>query len=826
VWVDRVRAALAARSIEAPDVAEQALLIWPIDPELLLLAATAALAANRPERALALIRRYAKRFRTGKAAILLTALALAQRGQTVQGQTVQGQTVQGQAGQEQTGQGPSSRAWTMLQEAGLDTDAAALPWFVAGDIMSGWLCAQLREIRRQRLAPVMPAAKAAATAARTGKTAVGKTSSGTQQAATMPAGKPGPGKASAALTKPALAKAALAKPAVAQLPALKPDLPAVADLPRLEARFDMAFELANAGAIELPGELPGVACVSGGGPDAFRLRGELVRLSLFEGFDELLCLPALRGVEAHWYQIETVRKVLKQYRGRVLLADEVGLGKTVEAGMVLKEYILRGMAERILILTPASLVGQWRDEMAAKFGIDCATSHDALLRADPARFWAQPRVIASIAVARRKDHAELLAGQAKGMKAYDVVVVDEAHHLRDQASASYRLVNALQKRFLLLLSATPVQNSLLELYNLLTLLQPGIFKTPKEFRSVYMVPGKPREPANRERLRDLMRGVMVRNTRALAALRMPRRHASTLRAKPEPAEAACYAELTALVREAAKEGAKEGNGVGDAGTRLSLQHLLTAAGSSPSAAAAAIARFAERRAADPRWTALLGRTEALAAGAKEAALLRLLAQNPAEKKLVFVHHRDSLGHLAERLRRQNIDFAMFSGDLSGPQKDLAVEAFRDRVPVLLCTESGGEGRNLQFCNTLINFDIPWNPMAIEQRIGRIDRIGQTREVFIFNLVTAGTIEDAMLRILDEKINMFELVVGEVGAILGEVDEQQDFSTLVLDAWLQGSEAARAEAFAKLESQLLAARRQYEGVKQLDEALFGNELDAA
>ena len=117
-------------------------------------------------------------------------------------------------------------------------------------------------------------------------------------------------------------------------------------------------------------------------------------------------------------------------------------------------------------------------------------------------------------------------------------------------------------------------------------------------------------------------------------------------------------------------------------------------------------------------------------------------------------------------------------------------------------------------------------MAIEQRIGRIDRIGQTREVFIFNLVTAGTIEDSVLRILDEKINMFELVVGEVGAILGEIDEQQDFSTLVLDAWLEGTEQARADAFTKLENQLLAARQDYEGVKQLDEALFGNELDAA
>ena len=112
----------------------------------------------------------------------------------------------------------------------------------------------------------------------------------------------------------------------------------VADLPRLEARLDIAFELANPDAIEIAG--------TEADPMAFRLRGELVRLSLFEGFDELLCLPALQGVEAHWYQVETVRKVLKQYRGRVLLADEVGLGKTIEAGMVLKEYLLRGMAER------------------------------------------------------------------------------------------------------------------------------------------------------------------------------------------------------------------------------------------------------------------------------------------------------------------------------------------------------------------------------------------------------------------------------------------------------------------------------------------------
>jgi superfamily II DNA or RNA helicase len=651
-----------------------------------------------------------------------------------------------------------SRAWALLCADGTESFPVAARWFVGPRAMLPWLRDRLLEIRleQSRAGPrPRPPAKPPA---------------------------PRPQKAGVAPMPPTIS---------------------VPDLPRLDASFDMQVEIANPQAIELDGAATDTGW--------FRLRGELIRLSLFEGFDELLCLPALRGVDTHWYQVETVRKVLKQYRGRVLLADEVGLGKTIEAGMVLKEYVLRGMAERILILTPASLVGQWRDEMDSKFGIDFATSHDALLRSDPARFWAQSRVIASIAAARRKEHAELLAGMR-----YDVIVVDEAHHLRDQSSASYRLVNSLQKRFLLLLSATPVQNSLLELYNLLTLLKPGIFRTQKEFRSVYMVPGKPREPTNRERLRDLMRGAMVRNTRALAALRLPRRHASTMRAAPDEIEAGCYRDLSALAREVASGGQH----------RLAVQHLLAAAGSSPAAAAAAVARFVARHPEDTRWAALLDRYRARAVGAKQAALLSLLKQNPTEKKMVFVHHHDSMVHLADLLRRQGTGFAQFDGGMTGPAKDAAIDAFRTEVPVLLCSESGGEGRNLQFCNTLINFDIPWNPMAIEQRIGRIDRIGQTREVFVFNLVTADTIEDEVLRILDEKINMFELVVGEVGAILGEFEDQHDFSTLVLDAWLRTSEEARATAFAALEGQLIAARQQYDSAKALDEALFGNELDAA
>src|SRR5512132_106391 len=579
--------------------------------------------------------------------------------------------------------------------------------------------------------------------------------------------------------------------ATADRPAPLPGLPLLdIDLP-FEAELDLAPLLA---ATHRPPHSDG---------RWYRLRERFSHLSLAQGFDELLCLPHLRGTETLAHQVETVRKVLKRFRGRVLLADEVGLGKTIEAGMVLKEYLLRGMVERVLVLVPASLVGQWREELENKFDIPCASTHDSLLRDDPERFWSQPRLIASLAVARRREHAERLVDRN-----FDLVIVDEAHHLRDRSSQSYKLVDRLNKRFLLLLSATPVQNDLTELYNLLTLLKPGIFKTLKEFRTAYMSPGKPRRPAYPERLRELMRDAMIRNTRAAVALRLPRRHAATVRVNGEAGERDAYRDLAELARRLAADGSPGRH-------RLALHHLLAAAGSSPAAAAAAVERFAARHAATPQWRALAERCAAMGTGGKEAALLDLLRRNSAEKKLVFVHYHETLAHLADLLTKAGIAFSRFEGSLSGPDQDAAIADFRERVPVLLCTESGGEGRNIQFCNTLVNFDVPWNPMAIEQRIGRIDRIGQRREVFVFNLVTRGTLEEHVLHRLEEKISKFELVVGEVGAILGGLEEERDFAELVLDAWLETTEAGRTEAFDGVGRRLDEARRQHEDTEALD-----------
>jgi superfamily II DNA or RNA helicase len=745
-----------AKTSDFLPLAEEAVRACPGDASVLCLAATAALFDERADRAAVFLKRLAKRFSQNDTDHLLQALILRQQNRL-----------------------PAARQ--LLERHDLTTLTDAIHAFPGGWKRAYWLSKQLDAIfEREMLTP------------------------GWRRA--LPAkGAPTP-KSGAKVRTKAKPPVHPAKPAQQDAPAAAPSpipsLPCVSIDISFAAEFDLSLLSAAA---NKPPEQDGAW---------HRLRERFAHLGLAQGFDELLCLPHLRGIETFWHQVETVRKVLKQFRGRVLLADEVGLGKTIEAGMVLKEYLLRGMAERVLILTPASLVGQWREELETKFGVSCATTHDALLRDDPDGFWDQKRVIASLATARRRDHAERLS-----RRNFDLVIIDEAHHLRDRASQSYKLVDRLNKRFLLLLSATPVQNDLVELYNLLTLLKPGIFKTPKEFRAAYMVPGKPRQPANPDRLRELMRGAMIRNTRAVVALKLPRRHAVTVRVDGEEGERQAYEDL-------ASEARRLGAG-GDSGSqRMTLRHLLGAAGSSPAAAAVAVNRLAERYPRATAWRALAKRWAALGAGGKEEALIELLRRNPEEKKLVFVHYRETLTHLAGLLTEAGLSFARFEGSLSGPEKDAAIAEFRDKAPVLLCTESGGEGRNIQFCNTLINFDVPWNPMAIEQRIGRIDRIGQQREVFVFNLVTRGTLEEQVLQLLDEKISMFELVVGEVGAILGSVEEDRDFADLVLDAWMETTEGGRMQAFDAIGRNLEEARRRHEDANELDSALFGEDFETA
>jgi len=150
--------------------------------------------------------------------------------------------------------------------------------------------------------------------------------------------------------------------------------------------------------------------------------------------------------------------------------------------------------------------------------------------------------------------------------------------------------------------------------------------------------------------------------------------------------------------------------------------------------------------------------------------------------------------------------------------------FKGGCPILLTTGTGGEGHNLQFCHTMINYDLPWNPMQIEQRIGRIHRIGQEHEVRVYNLCTAGTLEDHILEVLDRKINMFELVIGEIDMILGRLEGEEEFSDLVYEIWVQHSEEVeRKKAFDTLAARLTQARTAHEKSKELDEKLFQEDF---
>jgi SNF2 family DNA or RNA helicase len=194
--------------------------------------------------------------------------------------------------------------------------------------------------------------------------------------------------------------------------------------------------------------------------------------------------------------------------------------------------------------------------------------------------------------------------------------------------------------------------------------------------------------------------------------------------------------------------------------------------------------------------------------------------------LVFTHFQESLHFLATLLTKEGIPFRLYHGGMSSAEKDEAVRRFREEIPVLLSTESGGEGRNLQFCNTMINFDLPWNPLQIEQRIGRIHRIGQTREVFIFNLANRFSLEEYILSVLDAKLNLFELVIGELDMILGNLNDERDFPDIVVDLWIRSAgDTELREGFDRLGEELRRARERYLASKELDEQLFGEEFEA-
>ena len=201
-------------------------------------------------------------------------------------------------------------------------------------------------------------------------------------------------------------------------------------------------------------------------------------------------------------------------------------------------------------------------------------------------------------------------------------------------------------------------------------------------------------------------------------------------------------------------------------------------------------------------------------------LQRVLAALGGEKAIVFTQFRSTQEAIIQALRGSNVEPAVFHGELGWREKEEALEFFRTASPVLVSTEAGGEGRNLQFSRIVINYDLPWNPMRVEQRIGRVHRLGQKHPVRVVNLAARGTIEAYVLEILDRKIRMFELVVGEMEEILGAWQPSGSFEDEVFKRWTESTNPrVRKRRFAELAQHLVVARRLYQQQKDSEDWLF-------
>ncbi len=547
------------------------------------------------------------------------------------------------------------------------------------------------------------------------------------------------------------------------------------------------------------------------------------RLGMVAGFEQLLCLPWLRETELLEHQLRTAHTVLRRLRGRALLCDEVGLGKTIEAGMILLELVVRGLARRVLILTPPSLVEQWQGEMRRKFGQDFIAHDDPLFREQGVKAWANyDRIIASYHTAKREPHRGAILQQD-----WDLVVVDEVHHFRHRQTQLWQMAAELRKKYILLLTATPVQNDLEELFNLVTLLQPGLLSTARSFQRQFVDKRDKLLPRNLEQLHQLLAEVMVRNRRSTVGVALTRRVARTQIIAPSEKERALYSGVSQFVRQHLRATPDGKAAPARALSRMTLITLQKELGSASQAAAPTLERIAqdERIAAAARTTLLR-----LAAAAREMeenskteALLALLKDFP-DKMVIFTQFRATQAWLHRRLQQAGESVALFHGGLLRLEKEEAIRAFQGPARILLSTDAGSEGRNLQFCNAVCNFDLPWNPMKIEQRVGRLSRIGQKRDVHVFNLVAADTLEAAILHLLEAKIAMFELVIGEIDMILGNLDEEKEFEDVVTDLWAQSQDAREFHsAMDALGEQLIQAKENYLLQRAQEDKLFGERF---
>ncbi|MEN3009366.1 MAG: helicase-related protein, partial [Candidatus Bipolaricaulaceae bacterium] len=569
-----------------------------------------------------------------------------------------------------------------------------------------------------------------------------------------------------------------------------------------------------------------------GQAEAMFLGVEAHRIRLAHQFDPLHALH-VSLIDPLPHQIDAVYfHMLPQARLRFLLADDPGAGKTIMAGLLLKELKYRGLVERVLIVVPGHLRDQWLRELREKFGESFLAVDRGLLRSaygqNPWREF--PQVLTSMDFAKQDDVLQTLADVE-----WDLVIVDEAHKLaayrygeRTKKTQRYRLGEALARnaRMLLFLTATPHRGDPENFRLLLALLDPDLFATAgvveeavrrgenplvlrrlkEDLKTIEGIPLFPPRhvhtvvfrlsPEEREFYWALTRYVRDAYNRALdeerrhvqfALLLLQRRLASSLYAARRSLERRRdrlqrLLEKGELLQERGEVDEEELEDLPEAERWEQEEELL--------AKLTAARTLAELRAEIATLDDLIRRGRELERAGVETKvnelrqLLANLAQRyPNEKLVVFTESRDTLEYLAAQLRRWGYSVTTLHGGMNLEERIRAEAEFRERTPILVSTEAGGEGINLQFASLMVNYDIPWNPNRLEQRMGRIHRYGQQKEVHIFNLVAGDTVEGEVLRRLFEKLERIREAMGSdrVFDVIQEVLYGKSLADLILEA---------------------------------------------
>jgi hypothetical protein len=582
--------------------------------------------------------------------------------------------------------------------------------------------------------------------------------------------------------------------------------------------------------------------------------------------------PALAhsSVDLNPHQIEAAAFALASLpTGGAVLADEVGLGKTVEAGLVLAQLAAEGKG-RAVILVPASLRAQWRDELSGKFDLDAeVVDGDSVRAAERRGVKTNPFDTGGIVICSHP-FAAMRAAEVERVP-WDVAVIDEAHRLRNAYRRDHRTGQALRKALRrcpkLLLTATPLQNDLMELLGLAAFIDDALLGNEEAFRLQYAT-----GELDEDRAADLkarLAPVVVRTLRRQVKeyVKFTARRSIVEDFAPTAEEQALYDRVSEYLRredaqaipqarralfvlvyrkilasssfalaatldkladslEGKLAGAEcaaqadlllDADGFSDEAEELFDDGPAPGRAKGPAAVRAMRSELAELRAC-----AKLART--IKSNAKAEALVRGLdrcftvakACGWPEKAVVFTEFRRTQDHLAKLLESKGYSVTCLSGDVSGTDKRQAlVEAFRSRTQILLMTEAGAEGLNLQFCNLVVNYDLPWNPQRVEQRIGRCHRYGQQRDVLVLNFLNRANAADARLYdLLAQKLALFDGVFGSSDEVLGALGSGIDFEKRVLDIYQscrsseeidQAFGRLRADLDGRITARLAAAR---------------------